>query len=179
MGGPEWHEVEGFPSARQRGVVWSEDLGKVRPLFVAYRRWLADHRDPSSGPPPTPDEGLAIMDRLIEGLPGAYGPPRGDVLLWFDGDDIVALGALRELEPGIGEIKRIHIRSDYRGGEFGMPFVATMVERARALGYRKVRADALGSMAAAIDFYTDSGFYRIPAYWPHPAGGTIFFEHDL
>ena len=129
--------------------------------------------------PPGVQPGLALVDRLIEELPGAYGPPRGDVLLWFREESVVACGALRELEPKVGEIKRIYIRPDFRGKGFGHPFVRALVDRARELGYERLRADTLSTMTAAIEFYQESGFRRIPAYWTHPATGALFFERDL
>lgn len=179
MGEKVWHEVEGHPKARYRRADWAEDLGTVQKLFQGYRDWLAEHRDPVPSSAARTEEGLKLIDGLIAGLPGAYGPPRGDVLLWFAQDSVVACGALRELGPKVGEIKRLYIRPDYRGGEFGQPFVRALIGRATELGYRTLRSDALGSMAGAIEFHEELGFHRIPAFWPHPAAGTVFFERDL
>lgn len=123
--------------------------------------------------------GLALVDRLITELPGAYGPPRGDVLLWFESDQLVACGALRELESKVGEIKRISIRPDYRGKAFGHPFVRALIDRARGLGYEQLRVDTLPTMTAAIEFYQELGFRPTAAFWPHPAAGALFFERDL
>lgn len=167
------------PRATVRRVDWSKDLPTVRKLFEDYRRWMTEHRDESPSAAARVSEGLGVVEALVAGLPGAYGPPRGDVLLWFDEGSIVACGALREVEPGIGEIKRIHVRGDYRGMEFGPVFVRAMVDRARELGLRKVRADALASMEAAIRFYQDCGFRPIEPYWPHPAPGARFFEYVI
>lgn len=120
-----------------------------------------------------------MVDSLIESLPGAYTPPRGDVLLWISEGVPVASGALRALEPQVGEIRRISVEPAYRGKEFGAVFVRDLIDRARTLGFRKIRADALASMTAAIEFYQEAGFRRIPAFWPHPAAGALFFERSL
>lgn len=122
---------------------------------------------------------MAQVDQLIAELPGAYGPPRGDMLLWFEGDHLVACGALRELEPKVGELKRIYVRSDYRGKAFGHPFVRALIDRARELGYKRLRADTLPTMSAAIEFYQELGFRRIPAFWPHPVADALFFEREI
>ncbi len=124
-------------------------------------------------------DGLTLVDRLIAELPGAYGPPRGEVLLWHERDEVVACGALRELEPGIGEIRRIHVRPDYRGREFGLPFVRALIDRARSLGYVTLRADTLPTMQAAIEFYQELGFHRVGPFWPHPAANALFFERAI
>lgn len=168
-----------IPLAAARQVNWSEDLDTVRPLFVAHRDWVADHADPDPESAPRVRAGLELLDALTGGLPGAYGPPTGDVLLWQEGGNIVACGALRELAPKVGEIKRIHISPDYRGPAFGRPYVRALKGRATELGYETLRADTLASMYAAIEFYQAEGFRPISAYWPHPAAGALFFECHL
>ena len=179
MGAPRRHDHRGQPRATFRRASWPEDLTTVRQLFQQYRQWLADHQDTAPRSKPRVRSGLALIDQLVAELPGAYGPPRGEILLWFKDGAMVACGALRELEPRIGEIKRIYIRPDYRGKAFGRPFVRTLIERARDLGYRRLRVDTLPSMAAAIEFYQELGFRPIPAFWPHPAAGALFFEHEI
>jgi GNAT superfamily N-acetyltransferase len=160
-------------------AVGPDDLGTIRPLFRDYRQWLADHQDSASGSESRVRSGLALVDRLILELPGAYGPPRGEIVLWFQGDAIVACGALRELEPKVGEIRRIFVRPDFRGKEFGRPFVRALIDRARKLGYETLRADTLPSMRAAIEFYQELGFHRIDAFWPHPVAQALFFEKEI
>jgi len=159
-----------------RRVNWSTELETVRRLFREYRNWLSDH----AVPPPSSDApvpaGLTQFDRIISELPGVYGPPRGDVILAWNHSDIVACGALREWEPNVGEIKRIHVRPDHRGPGFGPILTSALLDRARELGYDRVRVDTLSSMVAAIQFYQEMGFKPIPAYWAHPAPGALFFE---
>ena len=167
------------PGTSLRRVSWAEDLPRVRPLFEAYRQWLSEHGDPDPGARPRVEAGLASVDALVRALPGAYGPPRGDVLLWFLRDEIVACGALREVEPGVGELRRISVAPDYRGTEFGRPFVRALLARARELGYDRLRVDTLPTMRAAIEFYQEAGFTPIPAYWPHPVAGALFFERRM
>lgn len=172
-------DPEPAPKATLRPVRWPEDLERVRPLFQDYRDWLADHRDPYPEARVRVASGLALIDSLIAGLPGTYGPPRGDVLLWSDEKGLVACGALREIEPGVGEGKRIYIRGDFRGPTFGRPFVRALLARAGELRYRRLRADTLPTMRAAIEFYQELGFRRVDAFWPHPVADAIFFEREV
>jgi GNAT superfamily N-acetyltransferase len=160
-------------------VNWPEDIDTVRRVFQEYRQWVADHRDRAASAESRVSAGLSEIDKLIEELPGAYGPPRGEVLLAFEKQDLTCCGVLRELEPRVGDIRRLYVRADHRGPVFGLRFVSTMLSRARELGYERVRADTLPTMAAAIQFYQDSGFDPIPAYWSHPVSGALFFECDL
>jgi GNAT superfamily N-acetyltransferase len=73
----------------------------------------------------------------------------------------------------------LYVREDHRGGEFGRRLTGALIDRARELGYRRVRADTLPSMRAAIQFYQELGFDPIPAYWPHPVPGALFFEYKV
>ncbi len=123
--------------------------------------------------------GLSLVDRLIAELPGAYGPPTGDILLWFQDGSVVACGALRELVPRVGEIKRIYVRPEFRGKGFGPTFVRALLDRAREVGYERLRVDTLPSMQAAIEFYQELGFRPIPSFWPHPVRDALFFERRL
>ena len=176
MGAESAQDRDPPPRATFRRANWPEDLEVVRRLFHEYRQWLTDHQDSAPDSQARVRSGLALMDRLIDRLPGAYGPPRGDVLLWFEDGSLVACGALRELEPGTGELKRLYVRADYRGKAFGVPFVRALIDRARELGYESLRSYTLPSMAAAIEFYQELGFQPIAGYWPHPAAGALFFE---
>lgn len=176
MGAPHEHDPDAHPNTSFRRVDWRKDLDTIRRLFQDYRQWLADHRDATPSGQSRAKEGLALVDELIAGLPGTYGPPRGEVLLWFEGASVVACGTLRELEPAVGEIKRIYVRADHRGKGFGPRFVRALIDRARELNYQRLRVDTLASMSAAIEFYQELGFRPIPAFWPHPAAGALFFE---
>jgi len=159
-----------------RRVHWSEELETVHRLFREYRDWLAEHSETPSGSGSAVPAGLAEFDRVTSELPGVYGPPLGDVILAFNHSELVACGALREWKPKIGEIKRIYVRADHRGPGFGPVLTAALLDRARELGYERVRVDTLPSMAAAIRFYQEMGFKPIRAYWPHPVPGALFFE---
>jgi ribosomal protein S18 acetylase RimI-like enzyme len=160
-----------------RRVNWSTDIGTVRRLFQYYRQWLADHRDTTASADSNVKMGLGQVDKQIAELPGAYGPPRGEIILAFAQEALVACGALRELESKVGEIKRIYVRADHRGPGFGPRLTRALLSRARALGFERVRVDTLPTMTAAIQFYQEMGFDPMPAYWPHPVPGALFFEY--
>jgi ribosomal protein S18 acetylase RimI-like enzyme len=176
---PDELSPESHPRTSIQRVNWPKDLDIVRKIFVDYRQWLADHQETTSVPDSETSVGLALVDQQIARLPGAYGPPHGEVLLAYEQDSIVACGALRELEPKVGEIKRLHVRADHRGPGFGTRLTTALLDRARQLGYDRVRVDTLPTMAAAIQFYQELGFKPIPSYWPHPAPGALFFEYRM
>jgi GNAT superfamily N-acetyltransferase len=159
-----------------RRVEWSRDIEVVRPLFQGYREWIAEHVDAATAVDSTVPIGLRQLDEVIAELPGVYGPPGGDVLLAVNHSDVVACGALRGVQPGVGEMRRIYVRRDHFGPVFGPRLVRALLDRAREIGYERVRVDALPSMEAAIQYYQEMGFKPIPKYWPHPVAGALFFE---
>jgi ribosomal protein S18 acetylase RimI-like enzyme len=176
---PGKSDLANHPDTKLRRVNWSKDLATVRRLFQDYRQWLADHSDSTPAARTRVQIGLTQVDRLIAELPGAYDHPRGEVILAFARGSVVACGALRELEPKVGEIKRVYVRADHRGPGFGPRLTRALLHRARELGYERVRVDTLPTMAAAIQFYPEMGFEPVPAYWPHPVTGALFFEYAL
>jgi len=159
-----------------RRVDWSGDLDLVRRLFQDYRDWLWSHADPASATSARNMAARAAFDGIIGGLPGAYGPPTGDVVLAHLRSNLVACGALRLCESKVAEIKRIYVRPDHQGPGFGPILTGALLERARELGYERVRVDTLPKMSGAIQFYQAMGFKPIPAYWDNPVPGALFFE---
>lgn len=179
MGPRQRRDPGSYRGTTLRRMNWPKDGDTVRRLFRDYRQWLADHQDPVASARHRGEFGLEQIDRQISELPGAYSPPHGDVILAFARNAVVACGALRGLEPKVGEIKRIYVRADHRGPGFGPRLTRALLRRARALGYERVRVDTLPTMVAAIQFYQELGFVPIPDYWPHPVPGARFFEVNL
>jgi ribosomal protein S18 acetylase RimI-like enzyme len=173
------HDPESYSGTTLRRVDWASEIDTVRRLFRDYRQWLADHRDTSASAVASVEKGLGQIDEQIAALPGPYGPPRGEIILAFAEGQVVACGSLRELEPKVADIKRVYVRADHRGPGFGPRLTQALLDRARELGYERVRVDTLPSMAAAIEFYQEMGFVPIPAYWPHPVAGALFFEYKV
>lgn len=176
---PEGRSPASYRGTRLRRVNWSKDIDTVRRLFLDYRQWLADHKDTSASTSPSRMEGLRQIDHQISELPGEYGPPRGEVILAFAKNALVACGALRALDPKVGEIKRIYVRADHRGPGFGPRLTRALLRRASELGYERIRVDTLPSMFAANQFYPAMGFEPIAPYWSHPVAGALFFEYRL
>ncbi|MFZ0892572.1 MAG: GNAT family N-acetyltransferase [Thermoplasmata archaeon] len=167
------------PGTSIRRVNWSKELGVVRQFFQDYRQWVADHEEVTGLLESGTSAGLKMIDEQITDLPGAYGPPHGEVLFGVEKETIVACGALREFRPKVAEIKRLFVREDHRGPGFGKRLTSALLDRAGELRYESVRVDTLATMAAAIEFYQDLGFRPISSYWPHPAPGALFFEYRV
>ena len=112
----------------------------------------------------------------VAGLPGPYSPPIGQLLLAeLDGCSAGCV-ALRKLDDGISEMKRMYVRPAFRGRHLGRQLAEAIITEARRLGYRAMRLDTLPSMMAARALYQSLGFRAIPRYNDNPGPGVIHLE---
>ena len=124
---------------------------------------------------------LSFQDFKAElaGLPGAYAPARGRLLLAFHEDRPAGCVALREIEEGVCEMKRLYVRPDFQGLRIGRALVEAVIAEARGIGYSRMRLDTVPSMEKARGLYRALGFEEIPPYRFNPVPGTAFLELRL
>jgi GNAT superfamily N-acetyltransferase len=115
----------------------------------------------------------------LDSLPGVYGPPLGELLLAKRGDHVLGCIALKQLAPGVAEIKRLFVRPKARKGGVGKALVEAALMAATQLGYREVKLDTLPEMKAAIALYESFGFASIPPYGSHPYPGLVTLGKPL
>ena len=145
----------------------SEEIALTRTLFEEYVAWLG--LDLSF-------QGFAAE---FAGLPGVYALPHGRLLLALTVSDAAGCIALRPLENGVCEMKRLFVRAAFRGQGIGKALAEQLVAEARAIGYRAMKLDTLSSMHTALRLYESLGFVRCPPYYPTPLAETVFMELRL
>ncbi|MEO0225497.1 MAG: GNAT family N-acetyltransferase [candidate division WOR-3 bacterium] len=143
----------------------TEELVKIaKELFVEYARGLGV------------DLLFQNFDQELAELPGDYTPPSGCLFLAFADRKIAGCVALRPLNNEVCEMKRLYVRSDFRGRGIGRLLTERAIAEAKAIGYRKMRLDTLPSMVEAIALYRSLGFNEIPPYRYNPIPGAKYFE---
>ena len=115
----------------------------------------------------------------LASLPRPYAPPDGRLVLALRDVEVAGCAALRALEDGVGELKRLYVRPAFRGRGIGRRLVTMLLADAREIGYRAVRLDTLATMSAARALYEDLGFREVPPYTANPLAGVRFMELAL
>ena len=107
----------------------------------------------------------------------AYAPPDGRLFLAQWENKSAGCVALRKLESGICEMKRLYLSPKFRGKGFGKILAEFIINEARKIGYQKMRLDTIqANMQEAIVLYRQLGFNEIAPYRVNPLPGVIFME---
>jgi putative acetyltransferase len=119
------------------------------------------------------------FDNELATLPGEYAPPDGRLLLANVGEAVSGCVGLRKLEAGICEMKRLYVRSEFRGMGVGKALAETVIKEACEIGYESMRLDTVPSMENARFLYESLGFKKIPPYRYNPIEGAVYMELPL
>jgi len=166
----DFPKLHGIPRVNEPRIIPAEthqEFEQVRELFREY----ADGTGAC--------ECFEGFGKEIGGLPGPYSPPTGQLLLAELDRRSAGCVALRKLDDGISEMKRLYVRPSFRGRHLGRQLAEAIITEARRIGYRAMRLDTLSSMSAARALYQSLGFCAIPRYNETPGAGVIHLELKL
>jgi len=149
--------------ARLREASAPHDLDVVRALFAEYARSVDE---PCC---------FAGFERELADL------PRGYLILFLSYEEAVPPGCvgLREVDRGTAEMKRLYVRSAWRGRGLGRALAEAAIAAARAGGYQRIVLDSLPKMREARALYLSLDFRETAPYLAAPTPGADCFERTL
>lgn len=151
-----------------RHVTEEDDIKQVKNLFRDYADWLQI------------DLTFQNFEKELETLPGEYAPPTGALFMVKNGEEPVGCVALKQLNKGVAEMKRLYVKESFREKGLGKSLAMRAIDVAEALGYESICLDTLGHMKKAIALYKYLGFEQIaPYYEGHPDPDAVFMEKKL
>lgn len=150
-----------------RAAEFPQQLELVRELFQEYAAGLGI------------DLCFQDFDAELAELPGKYAPPRGRLLVAWNGAHAVGCVALRPVDSCTCEMKRLYVQPEARGAQLGRRLAKRICDEARAAGYVRICLDTLPSMTPAVRLYHELGFRLTAPYVFNPIPEAIFLGMDL
>ncbi len=152
---------------RIKQVKTEEQIESVRRLFREYEAFL------------NVDLCFQNFEDELAGLPGKYARPDGDLLIGLDGERTVGCVAVRKLEQGVCEMKRLFVRPEARGTGLGRRLAMEIIAIAQELGFSLMRLDTLETLKEAMHLYEVLGFKKTEPYYENPLPGVVYWEKSF
>ncbi|MDP7286905.1 MAG: GNAT family N-acetyltransferase [Phycisphaerae bacterium] len=144
-----------------------EQLDCVRELFVRYAEALGV------------DLCFQEFESELESLPGKYAPPDGRLVLASEDGRAAGCAAIRKIDDGVCEMKRLYVRPEFRSCGLGRQLAEEMIVQASRAGYSEMRLDTLDRLTEAMALYESLGFRRIGSYYDNPLDGVVYWALSL
>jgi ribosomal protein S18 acetylase RimI-like enzyme len=145
-------------------ILSSPMLEQVRTLFREYQQSLGI------------DLSFQAFDEELNTLPGQYKPPEGRIYLALVDGKLAGCIALRPFAGKHCEMKRLYVRTEFRGKGVGKRLAQKAISDAKSIGYLEMFLDTLPTMAAAQKLYSSLGFQECPPYRHNPIQGTKYMK---
>ena len=146
----------------------SEQIVQARQIFKEYADSLGF------------SQSFPGFEQELLNLPGDYAPPDGRLLLAESDGKLAGCVALRRLEAGICEMRRLYLRPSLRGQGFGRMLAEYSISEARRIGYLRMRLGTVEpKMRNALAMYGSLGFHVIQPYRANPLKDAVYMELSL
>lgn len=144
-----------------------DEIKVVKKLFIEYQAYL----------------GISLcfqgFQEELDLLPGKYASPTGIILLAKENENIVGVVALKPLEEGVCEMKRLFVLPKYQSYGIGKLLTERLLLEAKKLQYHRMKLDTLERLASAVALYRKLGFEETKPYNFNPEGDILYFEKQL
>lgn len=103
---------------------------------------------------------------------------RGEFLLGFIGERLVAMGGFKRISDDLAELKRMRIAQDVQGRGYGTLLLRELERRAIQSGIRTLCLDAARRRSLTLEFYRKHGYQEIGQSF-YGAVETVQFKKAL
>lgn len=145
----------------------NKDLEEVKKIFTEYQEYL------------NVDLCFQSFDFELNNLNSIYKSPKGTIILAKIDDEIAGCIALKPIEEGNCEMKRLYVKPEFRKTGLGRKLIDEVLEFAKNSGYEKIKLDTLKKLKAAINLYQQYGFIETKPYVYNPLSDVLYFEKTL
>ncbi len=112
--------------------------------------------------------------------PDEVSPGRGAFLVAYEADKAVGCGAVRVIDRGIAEIKRMYVLPDRRGHGIARRVLNALEDEARLLGVARLLLETGARQPEAIALYSNAGFFPTDPFGEdRPSPLNVFLEKRL
>jgi putative acetyltransferase len=139
------------------------EIASVRELFSEYARAVDE---PCC---------FAGFERELAELPGPY----FTLMLAKEAGTPAGCVGMRAVDATTAEMKRLYVRTPYRGRGLGRALAEAAITAAQRAHYRRVVLDSLPKMREALSLYRQLKFKEIEPYLAQPTPGALCFELSL
>jgi GNAT superfamily N-acetyltransferase len=107
-------------------------------------------------------------------------PGRGAFVVAYDRGAAVGCGAVRTIDTGVAEIKRMYVLPDVRGRGIARRMLEFLENEARAIGVTTLMLETGTRQPEAIALYEKTGYVLRDAFGDYPPSPlNVFFEKHL
>ena len=124
---------------------------------------------------------LQLQDYELElkNLDVKYGAPKGRLYLATVEGKVAGCIALKNIDDKSCELKRLYVKSEFRGNKIGELLTKQIINDAKEIGYKNIKLDTLPFLQSAIHLYEKLGFYKTEPYNNSPMKNSIYYRLDL
>lgn len=144
-----------------------EELEEVRNIFIEYSEFLQV------------DLCFQNFEKELQTLHQVYSPPKGCIILAKQNGITVGCIALKPIDEGVCEMKRLYVRPEARSEGLGRRLVEELISFARKSSYTSMKLDTVSKLKEAISLYRSFGFVETSPYVYNPLSDVLYFELQL
>lgn len=119
-------------------------------------------------------------------IPAFYQQNEGNFWVALSGNEVVGTIALIDCGDEIGGIRKMFVKTAYRGKEYGVSslLLQTLMQQAEKANIKSLYLGTVERLQAAMRFYEKNGFSRIekillPPQFPIMTVDTVFYEYKF